>query len=106
MMGIPEKRFRFRPWTPLRLWMAGCFITNCLALFLVSALEPAGFDRCEGAPSDEVQLVQAITAGVAAALCAISALWYLRGKDRAIALLMLVAAGICWLVLLGNNQSC
>ncbi len=90
----------------VRIWVPAFLSTQLVALLIVGALEPAGFDRCERMPSSGAQAAQAAVALSAVVVSAGLALWRLRGRRLVLALVPTVLVGLCWYWLLTDSPNC
>lgn len=87
-------------WWPLFL------VVNFVALVIVGWIEPAGFDPCEGVPSDGGRRAQVAVAGVAVLICTVLAVRSFRGRLLAAALAPIALASLVWVWLLSAPGSC
>jgi hypothetical protein len=93
-------------WPKPLLWWLSIISVLITGWVIVACLEPAGFDRCEAAPTPGAQAAQrAVAAGSVIVTTGLS-VWRLNRWWLATALMTTGLAAAGWLVLLRGGQHC
>jgi cobalamin synthase len=93
-------------WIFILVWLPAFVAAQVVAVAVISAIEPGGFDRCTAAPSPGQQRIQVAVAALSLALPLGIALVWLRGRYLIACVGLLVLPALFWLVLLRPALNC